>query len=265
MSRDARIPAPMPPTSTPTLEVVVTTERAAARAVADEIADLIAAGRRRGRPAVLGLATGRSPLALYDELARRAAEGSLDLSDAITFNLDEYLGLPFGDARSFRERMRESLFERAGLREESTHVPRCDLRTAEALLHAETYEREIARAGGIDLQVLGIGRNGHVGFNEPGSGRETRTREVELARETLEDASGAFGGIERVPRRALTVGVATILDARRLRVLAFGRSKRDAVRRTLEDPIGPAFPATFLREHGDARLYVDADAFGGSR
>lgn len=252
----------MTPTSTPTLEVVTTTERDAARALADEIAELVADGRRRGRSAVLGLATGRSPLALYEELARRAREGTLDLSDAITFNLDEYLGLPADDPRSFRARMRATLFERVGLREDRTHVPRCDLRTAEAALHAEIYEREIARAGGIDLQVLGIGRNGHIGFNEPGSGRDTRTREVELARETVEDAASAFGGAGGVPRRALTMGIATILEARRLRVLAFGPGKREIVRRTLEEGIGPAVPATFLREHGDARLYVDAAALG---
>src|SRR5688572_31360291 len=127
MSSAGEKPAPMTPTSTPTLEIVVTTERIAARAVADEIEELVAEGRGRGRPAVLGLATGRSPLGLYDELARRARDGSLDLSETITFNLDEYLGLPAGDPRSFRERMRETLFERAGLDEERTHVPRCDL------------------------------------------------------------------------------------------------------------------------------------------
>jgi glucosamine-6-phosphate deaminase len=156
--------------------------------------------------------------------------------------------------------MRADLFDRVGLSRDVTWIPSSDVERSQVAAHCREYERAIADAGGLDLQILGVGRNGHIGFNEPGSPRDSRTREVELSATTRSDAVQAFGGIDHVPQRAITMGVATILDARRIRVVAFGAGKREIVHRMLSEPIGPALPATFLREHADLKLYLDADA-----
>jgi glucosamine-6-phosphate deaminase len=246
--------------NTAPLPVVVTSAVEGSRAVAAEIAELIRERRRAGRAVVLGLATGRTPLGVYDELARMHAEDGLDFSNVTTFNLDEFLDLAPDHAQCFRRYMRERFFERVGIDTARAWLPHSDVTTDQIDAHCSDYELRIARAGGIDIQVLGIGRNGHIGFNEPGSRRESRTRAVELDLFTREDAAAQFGGLGRVPRRAITMGIATILEARRVRVLAFGAGKRDVVRRALEEPIGPAMPATFLRGHADVRLYVDRAA-----
>ncbi len=206
---------------------------------------------------MLGLATGRSPHETYAELARLHREESLDFADARAFGLDEYLGLERDHPLGFRRYLVERVARPCGLDPARLRTLAGDAPEAEASAHCRAYEEAIAEAGGIDLWILGVGRDGHVGFNEPGCARDSRTRVVRLARETREDAAAAFGGLDRVPERALTVGVGTILEARRLRVLAFGERKRAIVRRVLEDPIGPAVPATFLHEHADVRLYSD--------
>lgn len=246
----------------PAIRIVRTTALAAAREVAGEIAQLIRERARAGRVAVLGLATGKTPLAIYEELARMHRDEHLDFANVATFNLDEYLGLAPEHACSFRRYMRERLFERVALDHNSAWLPASDVAPSQQTAHCRDYERAIAQAGGIDLQLLGLGRNGHIGFNEPGATRDSRTRVVQLDAVTREDAAAAFGGLERVPERAITIGVATILEARRIRVLAFGEAKREVVRRTLEFPIGPSVPATYLREHGDVALYLDAVAAG---
>jgi len=243
------------------LPVVVTSAAEGSRAVAAEIAELIRERRRTGGAVVLGLATGRTPLGIYDELARLHAEDGLDFSGVTTFNLDEFLDLAPDHAQCFRRYMREEFFERVGIDAARAWLPKCDVAPAQIDAHCRDYERRIAQAGGIDIQVLGIGRNGHIGFNEPGSARESRTRAVELDALTREDAAAQFGGIGHVPRRAITMGIATILESRRVRVLAFGDGKREVVRRALEEPIGPAMPATFLRGHADVRMYVDRAAY----
>jgi glucosamine-6-phosphate deaminase len=245
-------------TRAPSLPIRVTTAADAAREIAGEIVELLEARRRAGRTAVLGLPTGRTPLGVYDELVARRA----DLSSAVTFNLDEFLGLPPEHPRSFRRYMRERLFARLERPPRAAHVPASDLAPQHVEAHCREYERAIAEAGGVDLQLLGIGRNGHIGFNEPGAARESLTRRVDLAATTREDAAGEFGGLERVPREAITMGVATILGARRIRVLAFGEAKREIVQRLLEGPVGSTLPASFLRGHPDVRLYADAAALG---
>jgi glucosamine-6-phosphate deaminase len=228
----------------------------AERAVANEIAGLV----QEKPELVLGLATGATPRGVYRELVGLVRRGEVDLSRVTTFNLDEYLGLESGDLRSFRSEMERRFFGPAGLDPRRTHLPRCDMSPREAEAEARRYEEAIVAAGGLDLQLVGIGRNGHIGFNEPGSTRESRTRVVELAAETREDAAAAFGDLEHVPERAITIGVATILDARRLRVLAFGRSKAAIVRRALHEPISNALPATFVREHQDLEVWLDREA-----
>jgi glucosamine-6-phosphate deaminase len=231
---------------------------AACRALAREIADLV-----RAKPAaVLGLPTGSTPVPLYEELGRLHREQGLSFARATSFNLDEYLDLPAGDPRSFRAWMQEQLFARVDFGPQHTHVPRGE---GDPELEARRYAAALAAAGGIDLQLLGIGRNGHIGFNEPGSARDSRTRVVLLAPETRADAAAAFGGEARVPARAITLGVADILEARAIRVLAFGKGKAGIVRRMLEGEVGPDCPASFLRGHADLRLLLDADAASGLR
>jgi glucosamine-6-phosphate deaminase len=228
----------------------------ACRALAREIA-----ARLRTRPeSVLGLPTGRTPVPLYRELVRLHREEGLSFARARTFNLDEYCGLARDDPRSFRAWMQEQLFGLVDLDPAHAHTPRC---AGEGTGAARRYAAELAAAGGIDLQVLGVGRNGHIGFNEPGSARESRARVVELAAETRADAAAAFGGLAQVPQRALTLGVADILDARAIRVLAFGKGKTQVVRRLLEKPIGPELPASFLRGHPDVHLFLDLEAAQG--
>jgi glucosamine-6-phosphate deaminase len=233
---------------------VAAAEGEAESALADELAELL-----RAKPgAVLGLATGSTPLGLYRELARRVRAGELSFARATTFNLDEFVGLPAGHPRSFEAWMRAQLLDEIDLPRASAHFP--DARARDLPAAAREFERRIADAGGIDLQILGIGRNGHIGFNEPGSPRDSRTREVELHPWTRADAAPAFGGLEHVPARALTMGVATILGARRIRALAFGARKAAIVRATLRGAVGPDVPSTWLRGHADARLYLDPDA-----
>lgn len=234
----------------------------AARAVAGEIAELIRARRATGRGVVLGLATGRTPLGIYAELGRLHREERLDFSNVTAFNLDEYLGLRASHPRTYRRSMREHLFDAIGMRPEQCHIPSSDVAPSQWEAHCREYERLITDVGGIDLQILGLGRNGHIGFNEPGSTRDSRTRVVELAPASRVDAAGDFGGIEHVPARAISMGVATILAGRRIRLLAFGAAKREIVLRTLSAPPSSDIPATFLRGHADVRLYADAAALG---
>jgi glucosamine-6-phosphate deaminase len=238
------------------LPVFVAGDRAAAeQAVAAEIAEL--ARGASSTPLVLGLATGRTMRGLYRLLARMAEEGELDPARLRTFNLDEYLGLEPDDPRTFRREMRAALFEPLGLRPEQTGFPPSTAPSAEA---CEAYERAIEEAGGIDLQLVGIGRDGHVAFNEPGSARDSRTRVVELHELTRRDAAATFGSEAAVPSRAVTMGVATILAARRVRAMAFGAAKAPIVGRLMRSETGPELPATFLREHPDVALWLDPEA-----
>lgn len=225
-----------------------------ARVLADEVETLVS----RSAGAVLGLATGSTPVDTYREFARRHREAGLTFARTTTFNLDEFVGLAADHAQSFRRWTRENLFAHVDIDPARAHFPDVDARDRAAAGRA--YEDAIRAAGGIDLQILGIGRNGHIGFNEPGSPRDSRTREVELHPWTREDAAKAFGSLELVPLRAVTMGVATVLDARRLRVLALGAKKAAIVRETLNAPQGAALPSTWLRGHADVRLYLDREA-----
>ena len=236
--------------------------------IAEEIASLV-----RSKPAsALGLATGNTPIGVYRELIRLHRAGSASLAHVSTFNLDEFLELPRGHAASFRSWMQTHFFAHVDLAREHAHLPELErapeldcapLRERETAEReaCERYEQAIQAAGGIELQILGIGRNGHIGFNEPGSPGDSRTRAVDLHPITREDAAPAFGGLEDVPKRALTMGIGTILDAKRIRVLAFGARKAEIVKRTLFDPVSSACPATFLRGHRDVKLYVDRAAW----
>lgn len=232
-----------------------TSEADVSRAVALRISDAV----RASPPLVLGLATGRTPLGTYEELRRCCASGRIDLSQVTTFNLDEFVGLEPTHPASFRHYMERKLFEAVNLERARIHF--LDGAAADLDAECDRYERAIADAGGIDLQLLGIGANGHIGFNEPGDEWIARTHRVTLAESTRRDNAAAFGGdVTRVPREALSMGMATILNARAILLVAIGRHKARCVERTVHGPLTTRLPASFLQLHPDVELYLDGEA-----
>lgn len=243
------------------IPVLVGSDAAAiAREVATRIAELVRARAAKCRRAVLGLATGSTPLGVYRELRRLHTDCGLDFGNVETFNLDEYHPVDPASEHSYHRYMREKLFDHVDVPEDRIHIPRGDLAAAQVAAHCHAYEEAIREAGGIDLQILGIGRDGHIGFNEPGSARDSRTRLVHLDAVTRADAADEFGGLEKVPRQAITMGVATIMEAREIVLIALGAHKAEVVRRAVVGPVGSAVAATFLREHSAAVMYVDPPA-----
>ena len=219
----------------------------------------IFADRIRAKPAiVLGLATGSTPVGLYTELIRMHREEGLDFSKVRTFNLDEYLGLPLGHDQSYRTFMNAKLFDHINIKKENTRVP--DGLAKDPQAFCAKYEADIKAAGGIDLQVLGIGSNGHVAFNEPGSPATSRTRVVQLTPATIQDNSRFFAGIEDVPTQALSMGIGTILDAREIVLVADRAGKADAIAKTIEGPITPQVPASLVRDHKAITFVIDRAA-----
>ena len=228
-----------------------------ARLVASRIATLIRTKRAAGEKTVLGLATGSTPIGVYRELIRMHKENGLDFSDVVTFNLDEYYPMSPNSIHSYHRFMWENLFNHINIKKENVHIPRGDIPREEVEAAAQAYETEIRKAGGIDYQILGIGKTGHVGFNEPGSGRESRTRLVALDTITRRDAAADFFGEENVPTEAITMGVATIMDAREVALISTGEHKAPIIRRAVEGDINPDVAATYLQEHRNATFYVD--------
>jgi glucosamine-6-phosphate deaminase len=232
----------------------------ASRAVAADIADLIRAKARAGQRAVLGLATGSTPTGVYDELVRLHKHEGLSFKNVVTFNLDEYYPMKPGDIQSYVRFMREHLFDHVDIDPLAWNVPDGTIPRDKVAEYCEKYERHIAAAGGIDLQILGIGRTGHVGFNEPGSGKDSRTRLITLDKVTKMDAASDFFGEWNVPRTAITMGVGTILSAKRIVLLAFGEHKASIIKRAVEGEITPAVAASFLQEHPSAKIVLDRAA-----
>lgn len=226
-------------------------------------AKIIARVLREKPTAVLGLATGRTPQRLYQELIRMHVEEGLDFSRATTFNLDEYVGLPATHEQSYRCFMRENLFRHINIDPQRTHVP--DGTAPD--LHAECrgYETKINDAGGIDIQLLGLGRNGHIGFNEPTGSLRSRTWIKILSEQTLRDNSAVFGSLESMPKHAITMGIGTILDARRCLLLAFGPAKVRAVEHMIEGPLAAICPGSALQLHPRATVIIDENAAAGLR
>jgi glucosamine-6-phosphate deaminase len=235
--------------------IVVESPAAGARLVADAIAELV----RVAPAAALGLATGSSPEPVYDELALRSADGQLDLSAISVFLLDEYLSLRADDPASYRQVIERQFVSRLGLDERRVHS--LDGMTTDPVRTCADYEASIADAGGVDLQLLGIGTDGHIGFNEPGSSLGSRTRIKTLADQTRTDNARFFDeDVEAVPRHVLTQGVGTISEARHLVLLAWGETKADAIARCVEGPITASVPATALQLHPRATIVVDPPA-----
>ena len=240
--------------------IVVDDHEQIARLVANRIATLIREKAAGGERAVLGLATGSTPIGVYRELIRMHRTEGLSFAHVATFNLDEYYPMPPASIHSYRRFMWENLFEHVDVDPANVHIPPGDLPREELDDAVRRYEDDIARAGGIDFQILGIGKTGHIGFNEPGSGAESRTRVVHLDAVTRLDAAADFFGEEFVPREALTMGVATILEAREIAILATGEHKAAIVRRAVEGEIDVEVAATFLQSHPNTTFYVDRAA-----
>lgn len=241
-------------------------------AVARKIADLILERQKEGKRVVLGLATGSTPIPVYRALKKIAREYSLDLSKVVTFNLDEYVGLPASHPQSYRSFMFSNLFDDLvaspenpyGIQLENIHIPDGDvveeqLGTAEK--RALEYEALLEKAGPIDLQLLGIGRNGHIGFAEPGTPFSTRTMVIELSEMTRRDNARFFNGkIDAVPKKAITMGIQTILQAKEIVLLATGEEKAPIIAATLQEDISMQIPSTALRLHNNVSVFLDQKA-----
>ena len=239
--------------------VVYKDSQSASRYVADAIADLIREKASRGEYAVLGLATGSSPIEVYKNLVQMHQEG-LSFKNVITFNLDEYYPMDGNSQQSYVRFMNEHLFNSIDIDKKNVHIPDGNLPFDDVRSFCQNYEAKIKEAGGIDLQILGIGRTGHIGFNEPGSSLTSKTRLIRLDRITRLDAASDFFGVEGVPKRAITMGVGTIMAAKRIILLAWGEGKANVIRETVEGKIKESVPATFLQNHPNCQFILDEAA-----
>jgi len=230
------------------------------RTVAEEIAALITSKKAAGETCVLGLATGSTPIRVYKELIRMHREEGLSFEGVVTFNLDEYYPMPPEHPQSYRHFMREKLFDHIDIDPSNTHVPDGTVAEGDLAAACSAYEQSIRDAGGIDLQILGLGRNGHIGFNEPGSARDSRTRPVHLESKTRADAAKDFGGAENVPHLAVSMGVGSIMDARSVILMAFGEAKADIAAQAFQGNITEDVTASFLQDHADCEVYLDREA-----
>ncbi|MGC8746828.1 MAG: glucosamine-6-phosphate deaminase, partial [Candidatus Saccharicenans sp.] len=206
---------------------------------------------------VIGLATGNTPLLLYKFLVKMHREEGLDFSQVVAFNLDEYVGLPADHPASFHHYMWKNLFSQINIKPENVHIP--DGLAKDIPSYCLQYEQEIKEAGGLDIQILGLGTDGHIGFNEPSSSLSSRTRIKTLTDQTRKDNAVFFGGEENVPYHAITMGIGTILDARTCLMLAFGKKKARAIALAVEGPITSMVPASALQLHPRAIILVDRD------
>lgn len=266
-ARDSRVdrgPFPSPGAEARAREkirtIVVDDHETLARLVAHRIAEIMREREREQRLAVLGLATGSTPVGIYRELVRLHREEGLSFRHVVSFNLDEYYPIDRDSLHAYHRYMWEHLFAHVDIDPRNVHLPRGDVPREQVADEVAAYEAAIRAAGGIDLQLLGIGRTGHIGFNEPGSGVESRTRLVTLDTVTRRDAAADFFGEENVPREAITMGIATILEAREIAILATGEHKADVVRRAVEGDVDLEVAATFLQRHPNTTFYLDRAA-----
>ncbi|RBN50175.1 glucosamine-6-phosphate deaminase [Flavobacterium psychrolimnae] len=228
--------------------------------VAREIAQLIVSKQAENKDCILGLATGSSPIKVYEELVRMHKEDGLSFRNVITFNLDEYYPMKKENHHSYHHFMHEHLFNHIDIKPENINIPDGTILIDALKQYCIDYENKIINAGGLDFQLLGIGRTGHVGFNEPGSHINSGTRIITLDYITRVDASSDFNGIENVPKRAITMGVSTILKSKRIVLMAWGQNKADVIKRTVQGDISPEIPATFLQNHDNTTFVLDQSA-----
>jgi glucosamine-6-phosphate deaminase len=227
--------------------------------ISRQAAQLVASAVRKKPALILGLATGGTMIGVYKHLVQLHKTGSLDFSRVITFNLDEYLGLPASHPQSFHHFMQEHFFSHINVDPRNIHIPDGTIR-GNYDRYCASYEQSIRKAGGIDLQILGIGRNGHVGFNEPTSSLASRTRLKVLSQETIDDNAKSFAPGEESPRCAITMGIGSILEARKILLLATGASKAAAVAKSIEGPVTSAVSASALQLHPDVTFIIDDPA-----
>jgi glucosamine-6-phosphate deaminase len=228
------------------------------RQLSEKAAGLVAAQVILKNNAVLGLATGSTPEGMYARLAQMHREGAVDFSGVVTFNLDEYLGLAPEHPQSYHYFMHQHLFNHVNIAAQNIHIPSGTAENIDA--YGPEYDRQIAQAGGIDLQVLGIGGNGHIGFNEPGRFLNVQTHVIDLTEETIAANSRFFEAKEDVPRRAVTMGMGSIMLAQRILLLASGKGKAGAIKDTVSGKINPRVPASFLQLHREVIVIVDQEA-----
>ncbi len=240
--------------------VIFSNSNEASIKVAQEIADLIRKKQATNKTCVLGLATGSSPIKVYEELVRMHNEEGLSFANVITFNLDEYLPMERENRQSYHFFMHEHLFNHIDIPEENVNVPDGTVSGESVIQYCLAYEKKIKNSGGLDFQLLGIGRTGHIGFNEPGSHYNSGTRVITLDHITRVDAAPAFLGIENVPRKAITMGIATVLSAKRIVLLGWGQNKADIIKKTVEGDISSHVPATYLQQHNNCTFVLDTGA-----
>jgi len=228
--------------------------------VAKSIALAIRQKQQEGEHIVLGLATGSSPIQVYQELVRMHREEGLSFSNVISFNLDEYYPMQPNAPQSYVRFMREFLFDHVDIKPENIHIPDGTLPLDQIEAFCNRYEKMIEQAGGIDIQILGIGRTGHIGFNEPGSYESSVTRLIRLDATTRRDATKDFPSVEEVPYRAVTMGIRTIMKSKAIYLMAWGQHKSEVIKKAVEGPVSPSLPASFLQQHPNAKVYLDRGA-----
>lgn len=231
--------------------------KAASKAIAAEIAALIKIKAAENKMCVLGLATGSSPKGVYEELVRLHREGELSFKNVISFNLDEYFPIERDARQSYYKFMHDHLFDSVDILPENVHIPDGTIDRDRVHDYCRDYEEKINACGGIDLQLLGIGRTGHIGFNEPGASIDSHTRLITLDHMTIIDAASDFFSEDNVPRKAITMGVGTIMQAKRIVLMAWGEGKAKIIKKAIEGPVTDSIPATFLQHHLQAEFILD--------
>ena len=228
--------------------------------VAQEIASLIREKATLNQTCVLGLATGSSPIKVYEELVRMHKEEGLSFANVITFNLDEYFPMEKSNIQSYFYFMHEHLFNHVDILPENINIPNGSLKSKDIYQYCIDYEMKIKAAGGLDFQLLGIGRTGHIGFNEPGSHLNSGTRLITLDHITRVDAAPAFLGVDNVPRKAITMGIGTVREAKRIVLLGWGLNKAEILKKTIEGKVTSDVPATYLQQHNNTTFVIDSEA-----
>ncbi|MCD5325883.1 MULTISPECIES: glucosamine-6-phosphate deaminase [Pontibacillus] len=238
------------------MNIIVTKDE---QEMSQKAADLLQQRNKPESECVLGLATGGTPLGTYQELIRRYESGEMDFSNVTTLNLDEYVGVPKSHPQSYRSFMQENLFKHVNMDTRKAHIP--DGQAVDLKEECARYEALIEEVGPPDIQLLGIGHNGHIGFNEPGSSFESETHVVELADSTREANARFFTSIEEVPTKAITMGIQSIMKAKKIVLIASGEKKADAIQKLLSQDVSEDFPASALHRHPDVTLIVDLAAY----
>jgi glucosamine-6-phosphate deaminase len=237
--------------------VIFSDSKNASKIVANEIATLIKKKQKNNQNCVLGLATGSSPISVYNELVRMHKEDGLSFFNVISFNLDEYFPMKKDDIQSYHHFMNEHLFSHVDIKPENIFIPDGDISENEINDYCQSYDEKISKLGGIDFQLLGIGRTGHIGFNEPGSNYDSLTRRIHLNYITRNDARKSFYGIENVPTTAITMGIKTIRKSKRIVLLAWGQNKSSVIKKAIENEIDSNIPASFLQKHSNVTFVLD--------